>query len=109
MSQLSGVDDVFNQHGDMEIEVDFEETAVPPTPPPGGAAGDGPPQPQRQRQGRRGLVRGTKRGPYKRAAPDARIKHATQAIGRKEMPVFCFQMSFDRQHTYQSKYVNLYN
>ena len=69
MSQVLGeVDDIFNEQGD--IVVTDEETDMPPTPLPRGEAGDGLSQ-QRQLQRRR-LEPGTKRGPYKRVAPDAR-------------------------------------
>ena len=64
--------DIFNEQGDLQVEVDYEETAASPNPPPDGAAGDGLPRPWHQQRGRLWLPRGTKRGPYKRVAPDAR-------------------------------------
>ena len=82
MSQVLGeVDDIFNEQGD--IVVTDEETDMPTTPPPRGEAGDGPSQ-QRQPQRRRGLEPGTKRGPYKRVAPDAR-KRILDCTGLEEI------------------------
>ena len=52
----------FNQQGYLEVEVNAEETGSPTTPPPDGAAADGVSRPERQQQGRRGLMQGTKRG-----------------------------------------------
>ena len=61
MSLSSEGDDVFNQQGYLEVEVNAEETGSPTTPAPDGAAADGVSRPERQQQGRRGLMRGTKR------------------------------------------------
>ena len=75
MSQFST--DLFNDNGDLAVEIGSESDDTmyeAPTPSAGGGtagdpgpAGDGPPQ----RRGRRGLVPGTKRGPYKRVPRDA--------------------------------------
>lgn len=73
MSQSTGyLDGLFDENGDIQVTDD--EMTQSPTPPQRSAAGDGAPrpQPQQQRRGRRGLVPGTKRGPYKRTPPDAR-------------------------------------
>ena len=68
--------DLFNDDGDLAVEIGSENDETmyeAPSPPAGGAAGDpgpagdGPPQ----RRGKRGLLPGTKRGPYKRVPRDA--------------------------------------
>ena len=68
--QSQELDGLLNPYDGMEVT--FDESAVTPTPPLSGASGDGPSQPAPQPRRRRGLVLGTKRGPYKRIAAETR-------------------------------------
>ena len=97
MSLSSEGDDVFNQQGYLEVEVNAEETGSPTTPAPVGAAADGVSRPERQQQGRRGLMRGTKRDCSR--CQEANWDVFKQGGRRLEACRHCKQMSWFEPHT----------